>query len=44
MKEHKHNWVLMRTLFPNIFEDSLVIYYICEECEKYKRIRYTELK
>ena len=40
MKEHKHKWILIHTLFPNIFDEDLVVYYICEECQKYKKIRY----
>lgn len=44
MKEHKHKWILMKCLFPNVFENDLVVYYICEECKHYKKIRYKELK
>ena len=43
-KDHKHDWQLMRCLFPNVFEEDLVVYYVCEECERYKKVRFKKLK
>ena len=43
MKEHKHKWIIIPELVPSLLDYAYNVYYICEGCKKFKKVKYTQI-